>query len=62
MIYVLIFPPVFQKYRLEVGTMSMETMIQVLQTDRADPEIMGYALDTLCNVMSNEMLPEDGGE
>ncbi|XP_064639656.1 general vesicular transport factor p115-like isoform X2 [Lineus longissimus] len=49
-----------KKYRLEVGTQSMETLIQVLQTDRADPEIMGYALDTLCNVMSNEMFPEDG--
>jgi len=26
---------------------------------RSDAEIMGYALETLCNVMSSE-LPEDG--
>jgi len=26
---------------------------------RGDAEIVGYALETLCNVMSNE-LPEDG--
>jgi len=26
---------------------------------RSDAEIVGYALETLCNIMSNE-LPEDG--
>lgn len=37
----------------------MEAVIHVLETDRSDSEIIGYALDALCNVMSNE--PTDDG-
>ncbi|XP_029454082.1 general vesicular transport factor p115 isoform X2 [Rhinatrema bivittatum] len=44
-----------RKYRLEVGSQAMEHLINVLQTDRSDVEIIGYALDTLHNIMSNEM-------
>lgn len=44
-----------KKYRLEVGSQAMGHLINVLQTDRSDSEIIGYALDTLYNVISNEM-------
>uniref|UniRef100_A0A2I3RND8 General vesicular transport factor p115 n=1 Tax=Pan troglodytes TaxID=9598 RepID=A0A2I3RND8_PANTR len=43
-----------KKYRLEVGIQAMEHLIHVLQTDRSDSEIIGYALDTLYNIISNE--------
>ncbi|XP_007890098.1 general vesicular transport factor p115 isoform X1 [Callorhinchus milii] len=53
-----------KKYRLEVGSQAMEHLIGVLQTDRADTEIIGYALDTLYNVISNDVEEEepDGSE
>ncbi|XP_044159114.1 general vesicular transport factor p115 isoform X3 [Bufo gargarizans] len=44
-----------KKYRLEVGTQAMDHLLNVLQTDRADSEIIGYALDTLYNVISNDV-------
>ncbi|XP_013399199.1 general vesicular transport factor p115-like [Lingula anatina] len=50
---------IFQKFRLEVGTQSMEILTDVLQKDRSDAEIMGYALDTLYNVTSNEPTEEE---
>ncbi|KAM5159880.1 general vesicular transport factor p115 isoform 1-T1 [Callospermophilus lateralis] len=43
-----------KKYRLEVGIQAMEHLIHVLQTDRSDSEIIGYALDTLYNIISND--------
>ncbi|XP_058523188.1 general vesicular transport factor p115 isoform X2 [Ochotona princeps] len=43
-----------KKYRLEVGIQAMEHLVHVLQTDRSDSEIIGYALDTLYNIISNE--------
>ncbi|XP_056424241.1 general vesicular transport factor p115 isoform X4 [Hyla sarda] len=43
-----------KKYRLEVGTQAMDHLVNVLQTDRADSEIIGYALDTLYNIISND--------
>lgn len=43
-----------KKYRLEVGVQAMDHLLNVLQTDRADSEIIGYALDTLYNIMSND--------
>ncbi|XP_045041079.1 general vesicular transport factor p115 isoform X1 [Desmodus rotundus] len=43
-----------KKYRLEVGSQAMEHLIRVLQTDRSDSEIIGYALDTLYNIISND--------
>lgn len=41
-----------QKYRLEVGTQAMDILVNVLETDRSDAEITGYALDTLFNLLS----------
>ncbi len=49
-----------QKFRLEVGTQAMDILTNVLQMDRNDSEITGYALETLCNVMSND--PSDEGK
>lgn len=43
-----------KKYRLEVGTQAMDHLLNVLQTDRSDSEIIGYALDTLYNIVSND--------
>ncbi|XP_041431448.1 uncharacterized protein LOC446301 isoform X4 [Xenopus laevis] len=43
-----------KKYCFEVATQAMDHLINVLQTDRSDSEIIGYALDTLYNIMSNE--------
>lgn len=43
-----------KKYRLEVGTMSMDHLVHILQTDRSDTEILGYALDTLYNIVCND--------
>ncbi|KAM4708700.1 general vesicular transport factor p115 isoform 2-T2 [Discoglossus pictus] len=63
-----------KKYRLEVGTQAMDHLLNVLQTDRSDSEIIGYALDTLYNIISNEtdeavgrlhswsLLPRDAAE
>ncbi|XP_076003966.1 general vesicular transport factor p115 isoform X4 [Genypterus blacodes] len=43
-----------KKYRMEVGTQAMENLIHILQTDRSDSEILGYALDTLYNIICND--------
>uniref|UniRef100_A0A7M4EIW2 General vesicular transport factor p115 n=1 Tax=Crocodylus porosus TaxID=8502 RepID=A0A7M4EIW2_CROPO len=51
-----------KKYRLEVGSQAMDHLIQVLQTDRSDSEIIGYALDTLYNVISNDLEEEEQEE
>ncbi|KAL4240944.1 Vesicle-mediated ER to Golgi transport protein [Mactra antiquata] len=48
-----------RKFRLEVGTQAMETLLHILEVDRTDSEITGYALDALCNVMSNEPLDDE---
>lgn len=63
-----------KKFRLEVGTQALDILINVIQADRNDSEIVGYALDTLCNIMSQswpdnedeapreaEQLPDDLG-
>ena len=49
-----------QKFRLEVGTQGMAVLLHVLEMDRNDTEITGYALETLCNVMSSD--PGEEGE
>uniref|UniRef100_H3D0E3 General vesicular transport factor p115 n=1 Tax=Tetraodon nigroviridis TaxID=99883 RepID=H3D0E3_TETNG len=43
-----------KKYRMEVGTQSMDHLINILQTDRSDSEIIGYALDTLYNIICSD--------
>ncbi|XP_048366579.1 general vesicular transport factor p115 isoform X5 [Sphaerodactylus townsendi] len=48
-----------KKYRLEVGIQAMDHVIRVLQTDRSDSEIIGYALDTLYNIISNDLEEEE---
>ncbi|XP_049802866.1 general vesicular transport factor p115 [Schistocerca nitens] len=48
-----------RKYRVEVGAQGMDALRQVLEMDRADAEIVGYALDTLCNITSGENFEEE---
>ncbi|XP_074546864.1 general vesicular transport factor p115 isoform X5 [Halichoeres trimaculatus] len=43
-----------KKYRFEVGTQAMDHLINILHTDRSDSEILGYALDTLYNIICND--------
>ncbi|XP_069781626.1 general vesicular transport factor p115 isoform X2 [Narcine bancroftii] len=51
-----------KKYRLEVGSQAMDHLINVLQMDRSDSEIIGYALDTLYNLISNDVEEEEPEE
>ncbi|XP_066484858.1 general vesicular transport factor p115 isoform X1 [Tiliqua scincoides] len=51
-----------KKYRLEVGIQAMDHLIHVLQTDRSDAEIIGYALDTLYNIICNDLEEEEQEE
>ncbi|KAK3579520.1 hypothetical protein CHS0354_028349 [Potamilus streckersoni] len=48
-----------KKFRVEVGTRAMDILVRVLETDRSDAEITGYALDTLCHIMSDEATDDD---
>uniref|UniRef100_A0A1B0D1B3 Vesicle tethering protein Uso1/P115-like head domain-containing protein n=1 Tax=Phlebotomus papatasi TaxID=29031 RepID=A0A1B0D1B3_PHLPP len=48
-----------KKYRIEVGAQGMPALVQILETDRADCEIIGYTLDTLCNIISPEQFDEE---
>ncbi|KAB7500219.1 General vesicular transport factor [Armadillidium nasatum] len=48
-----------RKYRLLVGAHGMDTLIQVLESDRSDHEIVNYALETLVNITSDEMFIKD---
>lgn len=48
-----------KKYRLEVGAQGMEALRQVLELDRSDCEIIGYCLDTLCNITSKDSFEEE---
>ncbi|XP_075947476.1 general vesicular transport factor p115 isoform X3 [Anarhichas minor] len=43
-----------KKYRMEVGTQAMDHLVNILQTDRSDSEILGYALDTMYNILCND--------
>ncbi|XP_033890816.3 general vesicular transport factor p115-like isoform X5 [Acipenser ruthenus] len=43
-----------KKYRSEVASQAMSHLIHILQTDSSDSEIIGYALDTLYNIFSND--------
>jgi len=47
-------------YRVEVGAQGMDALRQVLEMDRTDCEIIGLALDTLCNITNPEIFDEEG--
>ncbi|XP_076056699.1 general vesicular transport factor p115 isoform X2 [Oratosquilla oratoria] len=51
-----------RKYRVHVGAHGMDTLVQVLESDRNDHEIVNYALETLANVTSSEVYPEESEE
>ncbi|GFY40243.1 general vesicular transport factor p115 [Trichonephila inaurata madagascariensis] len=40
------------KFRLEIGAQAMDALIRVLECDRSDNEILGYALEAICNVVN----------
>ncbi|XP_077267281.1 general vesicular transport factor p115 [Temnothorax americanus] len=46
-------------YRVEVGAQGMDALRQVLEMDRTDCEIIGLALDTLCNITYPETFDEE---
>ncbi|XP_076327390.1 general vesicular transport factor p115 isoform X1 [Tachypleus tridentatus] len=48
-----------KKYRVEVGAQAMDALIYVIEMDRSDAEIVGYALDALSNVISGPQDDED---
>ncbi|CAG2066060.1 unnamed protein product, partial [Timema podura] len=48
-----------RKYRIEVGAQGMGALRHVLETDHADSEIVGYSLDTLCNITAPETFEEE---
>jgi hypothetical protein len=48
-----------RKFRVEVGAQALDRMVDVLEHDRADEDIVGYALDCLCNVCSPDEFDEE---
>ncbi|CAM1154321.1 USO1 (predicted) [Pycnogonum litorale] len=48
-----------KKFCIEVGAQGMDCLINVIETDRSDSEIVGYALDTLCNITATETYQTD---
>lgn len=48
-----------RKFRYEVGTQGMSHISTVLEQDANDDEMVAYALDTLCNLMSDMEEDED---
>lgn len=46
-------------YRVEVGTRGMDVLRQILEMDRTDCEIIGLALDTLCNITNPKVFEEE---
>ncbi|CAF0812047.1 unnamed protein product [Brachionus calyciflorus] len=41
-----------KKYKLEVGTLAMPVLIDVIKQNTTDGELVSLALDTLCNIMN----------
>lgn len=48
-----------RKYRVEVGAQGMPCLLQILEMDRTDNQIISYALETLCNIISQEQFDEE---
>ena len=48
-----------KKYRVEVGAQGMDSIIKVLAIDKSDVEIVAYALETLLNITSPELLEDE---
>ena len=47
-----------KKYPREVASHCLEMLVGAIQNDRADSEIVGYALESLWNVMDSQQSPE----
>lgn len=48
-----------RKYRVEVGAQGMPCLLQILEMDRTDNQIIHYALEALCNIISQEQFDEE---
>ncbi len=48
-----------RKFRVEVGAQALDRMVEVLEADRADEDIVGYALECLCNICSPDEFEEE---
>jgi len=48
-----------KKYRVEVGAQGMDAILDILHMDRIDTEITEYALETLQNITSPELLEDE---
>lgn len=48
-----------RKYRIEVGAQGMSALLNILVTDHTDSELISFALDTLCNIVSQEQFDEE---
>lgn len=48
-----------KKYRVEVGAQGMDTILDVINMDRIDTEITEYALETLQNITSPDLMDEE---
>lgn len=42
-----------------MGAIGIPALIQILEQDRADCEVIGYALETLCNITNREQFEEE---
>jgi hypothetical protein len=47
-----------KKYPREVGSLCLEVLVGAVQNDRTDSEVVGYALESLWNVMDSQQSPE----
>lgn len=48
-----------RKYRVEVGAQGMPCLLQILEMDRTDNQIISYALEALCNIITQEQFDEE---
>lgn len=48
-----------KKYRVEVGAQGMNAILNVLHLDRMDTEILAYAVESLLNVTSPDLLEDE---
>lgn len=48
-----------KKYRVEVGAQGMDALLSALENDRIDSELISYALESLLNITSPELLDDE---
>lgn len=48
-----------KKYRVEVGAQGMDAILTSLEADRIDSELVSYALESLLNITSPDLLEDE---